>query len=205
MEYGYKDGVANDDPSQLYLKPGEQRIHFAELFARYEDLLGICHDGKKFVTAWNEDKMKAMVGDEDVFYVDGNDLVLGEYGKALCTNSRGILWQSTQPSIISSNRRNLTEEERAVDVCGGSCNGEIIQGYDGISGDEFRNTFGVYFDEVKGDLVTTADYKGNGFRIAIGLRFEYDYGAEVISSGNLCYLFFNRRVSAPGVVDPAAR
>lgn len=205
MEYGYKDGVANDDVSQRYLKPGEQRIHFAELFTRYEDLLGIRHDGDKFVTAWNDGKMAATVGDEDVFYVEGNDLVLGDYGKALCTNSRGILWQSTQPSIISSNRRNLTEEERAVDVCGGSCNGEIIQGYDGISGDEFRNTFGVYFDEVKGDLVTTADYKGNGFRIAIGLRFEYDYGAEVISSGNLCYLFFNRRVSAPGVVDPAAR
>lgn len=205
MEYGYNEKLPNDSPEQKYLAPGENRIHFAELFANYEDLLPLRHDGSKFVTAWNNDEMKAMVGDEVVFYVDGNDLVLGDYGKAICKFSRGILWQSTQPAILKSNRRNLPEDQRTPEVTGGDCNGEIIGGYDGISRDEFLNTFGVYFDEVKGDLVTTSIYKGNGFRVAIGLRFEYDYGVAVISSSNLCYLFFNRRVCAPGVVDPAAR
>lgn len=205
MEYGYTESLANDDPGQKYLAPGENRIHFATLFANPDEYLPLRHDGSKFVNAWNADKMKAMVGDEDVFFVDGNDLVLGDYGKAICAFSRGILWQSTQPSIIKSNRRNLPADQKTPELTGGDCNGEIIPGYDGIGADEFRNTFGVYFDETGGDLVTTADYKGNGFRIAIGLRFEYFYGAEVISSGNLCYLFFNRRVCAPGVVDPAGR
>ena len=57
----------------------------------------------------------------------------------------------------------------------------------------------------EGYLVTTEAYPGWALRVGFGFEYEYDYGVFPMSSGCICYIWFNRRECAEGVVDPAPR
>ena len=136
----------------------------------------------------------------DILYADGTTLVLGELGQKLARHSKGIWWQSTQPSILSSQRNNLTEEQKQAvkDEFGTECNGEIINGWDGNAWD-IHEELGFEWNEK--EFVTNANYTGTGFRFGLGLRYEYDYGQIRIGGWHTCYMFFNRRLAPEGAKD----
>lgn len=205
LEYGY--WVTNDIAENFYLNVGENEVSFPELFNKHEDYLGLMHDGGKMVTAWAEGKLCAVVDGEDLFYTDGDNVVLGDYGKKITGDGkygRGIWWQSTQPSIAASLRLNwaMAEEEKLA-IANSSCNGEIIGGWDGIKAQDMID-LGFEWDTT-GKLRTTAAYTGVAARFGVGIRFEYAYGNQKVGAHHFCYLWFNRRVSPEGVVDVSPR
>ena len=140
----------------------------------------------------------------DIVYCDGENLVLGELGQKLARHSKGLWWQSTQPSVVSSQRDNLTQEQKdAVKAAYGvECNGEIINGWDGNAWDSHEQ---LGFDWDEQNFVTNASYTGTAFRFGLGLRYEYDYGQIRIGGWHTFYMFFNRRVAPEGAVDPSPR
>ena len=140
----------------------------------------------------------------DIVYSDGETLALGELGKKLARHSKGLWWQSTQPSVVSSQRDNLTQEQKdAVKAAYGvECNGEIINGWDGNAWDNHEQ---LGFDWDEQNFVTNASYTGTAFRFGLGLRYEYDYGQIRIGGWHTFYMFFNRRLAPEGAVDPSPR
>ena len=192
------------------VEAGENRISFLELFLKStpgeeNDYLWFQHgDAPKAIEAIQKLEISA-VEPGDILYCDGETMVLGALGQKLARHSRGIWWQSTQPSVVSSQRQNLTEEQKeAVKAAYGvECNGEIISGWDGNAYDAHTEQ-GWDFDSA-GYFVTNASYTGTAYRFGIGMRFEYDYGQLRIGGWHTCYMFFNRRVAPEGAVDPSPR
>ena len=140
----------------------------------------------------------------DIVYCDGEALALGELGKKLSRHSKGLWWQSTQPSVVSSQRDNLTDEQKQAvkDAYHTECNGEIISGWDGNAWDSHEQ---LGFDWDEQNFVTNASYTGTAFRFGLGLRYEYDYGQIRIGGWHTFYMFFNRRLAPEGAVDPSPR
>jgi len=189
---------------------GANRISFVDLFlnsvpGEQTDYLWYQHgDAPKTIEGIQNLEITA-VEPGDIVYCDGEALVLGELGAKLARHSRGIWWQSTQPSILSSQRNNLSDDQKQAvkDAYGVECNGEIIGGWDGNAYDTHEQ-FGWDFD-TNGYFVTNDSYTGTGYRFGIGLRFEYDYGQIRIGGWHTCYMFFNRRLAPEGAVDPSPK
>lgn len=138
----------------------------------------------KFIEAFKA--YSIMLGEETIVYNNGETLEVAEFGKKFTQLSRGINWFNIQTSVTAS---------RATE--GG--NGEIIAGWDGISGEDMKN-LGLSITN-DGFFATTAAYGGWGLRVGMGLEFEYDYGMKSISEGCLAFIFFNRGVSPDGVTN----
>ena len=189
---------------------GENRISFLELFLKStpgeeNDYLWFQHgDAPKAIEGIQKLEISALEPG-DILYCDGETMAMGALGQKLARHSRGVWWQSTQPSVVSSQRQNLSEEQKeAVKAAYGvECNGEIIGGWDGNAYDAHEQQ-GWDFDSA-GYFVTNASYTGTAYRFGIGMRFEYDYGQFRIGGWHTCYMFFNRRVAPEGAVDPSPR
>ena len=189
---------------------GENRISFLELFLKStpgeeNDYLWYQHgDAPKAIEGIQKLEISALEPG-DILYCDGETMAMGALGQKLARHSRGVWWQSTQPSVVSSQRQNLSEEQKeAVKAAYGvECNGEIIGGWDGNAYDA-HDQQGWDFDSA-GYFVTNASYTGTAYRFGIGMRFEYDYGQFRIGGWHTCYMFFNRRVAPEGAVDPSPR
>lgn len=200
MEYG----TPTEDGSEgtgLHFNVGENSLDMAATFIA--DKFSLRHgDTSKFIKAFQE--LSIEVNGDAVIYANSKGLVLSETGKKYATMSAGIKWYNMQTSIVSSQRRNwsMTDDEKKA-FAGGDCNGEIISGWDGITGDDMRALgFEITPD---GFIKTSAIFPGYGMRIGMGLEFEYDYGTRPISSGVLAFFFVGRRTLAEGVKDVAKR
>ena len=189
---------------------GENRISFLELFLKStpgeeNDYLWYQHgDAPKTIEAIQNLEITA-VEPGDILYCDGETIALGALGQRLARHSRGLWWQSTQPSVVSSQRNNLSDEQKQAvkDAYGVECNGEIIGGWDGNAYDAHEQQ-GWDFDS-NGYFVTNGSYTGTAYRFGIGMRFEYDYGQIRIGGWHTCYMFFNRRLAPEGAVDPSPK
>ncbi|MCM1505125.1 MAG: DUF4988 domain-containing protein [Muribaculum sp.] len=195
MEYG-EPKEDHSEGAPLHLHKGVNHMNIAEILMKGQLALG--HgDAWKFVEAFANYA-------NDYVYANGKALVMSDDVAKYCKHSQGIKWFNVQTSIVSSQRRNWTmsaDEMKAF--TGGECNGEIIGGWDGITGDDMRNIgFSITPD---GYVDTTEDFPGYGLRVGMGVELEYDYGKLSISPNCLVYLFFGRRSLDEGVVDPAAR
>ena len=184
---------------------GAGRYDFIELIMKStpgeeNDYLWFQHGDAPKAIEWIQNLEITVNEPGDLVYSDGSALVLGDLGKKLTAHSRGLWWQSTQPSAISSQRQNLTEEQKQAvkDQFGTECNGEIINGRDG----NIWDTHADYGWDLDGKaFVTNESYTGTAFRFGIGLRFEYDYGQIRIGGWHTFYIFFNRRVAPEGATD----
>ena len=190
---------------------GANRISFIDLWMKStpgeeNDYLWFQHGDAPRAISWIQDLSITVSEPGDIAYSDGSKIELGELGRKLARHSRGIWLQSTQPSIISSQRDNLTEEQKdAVKAAYGvECNGEIISGWDGNAFDA-AGTLDFGFDEGACCFTTGANYTGTAFRFGVGLRYEYDYGQIRIGGWHTAYIFFNRRLAPEGAVDPSPR
>ena len=152
---------------------GANKISFAELFLKAtpgeeNDYLWFQHgDAPKAIEGLQKLEITA-VENGDILYADEEEgFVLGELGKKLARHSRGVWWQSTQPSVVSSQRQNLTEEQKdAVKAAYGvECNGEIIGGWDGNAYDAHEQQ-GWDFDGA-GYFVTNASYTGTAYHTCL--------------------------------------
>lgn len=198
MEYGVAkmDGDNHIEGDPLHLHKGENKLSLAEIMISGQ--LAIGHgDAWKFVEKLNNYS-------NDVVSVVGKNFVVDEEAAKYCKHSAGIKWFNMQTSVLSSNRRNwgMSEDEMKA-IAGGECNGEIIGGWDGISGEDMAK-YGISITP-DGFIQTTAEFPGWGLRVGMGVEFEYDYGKLPISDGCLAYVFFGRRSLDEGVTDPAAR
>ena len=164
------------------------------------DYLWFQHGDAPKAIEWIQKLSISIAEPGDLVYSDGTTLALGDLGASLARHSRGLWWQSTQPSIVSSQRDNLTEEQKQAvkDEFGTECNGEIIGGWDGNAWDVHEQ---LGFDLTNTEFVTTSVYTGTAFRFGLGLRFEYDYGQIRIGGWHTCYMFFNRRLAPEGAKD----
>ena len=184
---------------------GENHISFVELFMKSKineenDYLWFQHGDAPAAIEWIQNLSIDVNEPGDILYSDGSTLELGELGASLARHSRGLWWQSTQPSILSSSRDNLTEEQKQAvkDEFGTECNGEIISGWDGNAWDIHEQ---LGYDWNEKEFVTNANYTGTGFRFGVGLRYEYDYGQIRIGGWHTAYIFFNRRLAPEGAQD----
>ena len=184
---------------------GENHISFIELFMKSKineenDYLWFQHGDAPKAIEWIQNLSISVAEPGDILYSDGTTLALGDLGASLARHSKGIWWQSTQPSILSSSRDNLSDEQKQAvkDEFGTECNGEIISGWDGNAWDVHEQ---LGFDWNEKEFVTTAAYTGTGFRFGLGLRFEYDYGQIRIGGWHTAYMFFNRRLAPEGAKD----
>lgn len=184
---------------------GENHISFIELFMKSKineenDYLWFQHGDAPKAIEWIQNLSISVAEPGDILYSDGTTLALGDLGASLARHSKGIWWQSTQPSIVSSQRDNLSEEQKQAvkDEFGTECNGEIIGGWDGNAWDVHEQ---LGYDWNEKEFVTTAAYTGTAFRFGLGLRFEYDYGQIRIGGWHTCYMFFNRRLAPEGAKD----
>ena len=184
---------------------GENHINLVELFMKSKvgeenDYLWFQHGDAPKAIEWIQNLSISIAEPGDLVYSDGTTLALGDLGASLARHSRGLWWQSTQPSIVSSQRDNLTEEQKQAvkDEFGTECNGEIIGGWDGNAWDVHEQ---LGFDLTNTEFVTTSVYTGTAFRFGLGLRFEYDYGQIRIGGWHTCYMFFNRRLAPEGAKD----
>ena len=184
---------------------GENHINLVELFMKSKvgeenDYLWFQHGDAPKAIEWIQNLSISIAEPGDLVYSDGTTLALGDLGTSLARHSRGLWWQSTQPSIVSSQRDNLTEEQKQAvkDEFGTECNGEIIGGWDGNAWDVHEQ---LGFDLTNTEFVTTSVYTGTAFRFGLGLRFEYDYGQIRIGGWHTCYMFFNRRLAPEGAKD----
>ena len=190
---------------------GANRISFIDLWMKAtpgeeNDYLWFQHGDAPRAISWIQNLSITVNEPGDIAYSDGSKIELGELGQKLARHSRGIWLQSTQPSIVSSQRDNLTQEQKdAVKAAYGvECNGEIIGGWDGNAFDAAGDlNFG--FDEGACCFTTGANYTGTAFRFGVGLRYEYDYGQIRIGGWHTAYVFFNRRLAPEGAVDPSPR
>ena len=190
---------------------GANRISFIDLWMKAtpgeeNDYLWFQHGDAPRAISWIQNMSITVNEPGDIAYSDGSKIELGELGQKLARHSRGIWLQSTQPSIVSSQRDNLTPEQKdAVKAAYGvECNGEIIQGWDGNAFDA-AGTLDFGFDEPACCFTTGANYTGTAFRFGVGLRYEYDYGQIRIGGWHTAYVFFNRRLAPEGAVDPSPR
>ena len=190
---------------------GANRISFIDLWMKStpgeeNDYLWFQHGDAPRAIEWIQNLSITVNEPGDIAYSDGSKIELGELGQKLARHSRGIWLQSTQPSIVSSQRDNLTDEQKQAvkDAYHTDVNGEIIQGWDGNAFDAAGDLdFG--FDEPACCFTTGANYTGTAFRFGVGLRYEYDYGQIRIGGWHTAYVFFNRRVAPDGAVDPSPR
>ncbi len=195
MEYG----VPNEDHSEgapLHLHKGAQKVNFVEIMLKQQLALG--HGD-----AWKFCEALANYAN-DLVYATGTTLVMQDDAKKYCKHSLGVKWFNVQTSVVSSQRRNwgMDDDEKKA-LAQGECNGEIIGGWDGISGDDMANMgFSITPD---GYIETTDAFPGWGLRVGMGVEFEYDYGTLSIANNCIAYLFFGRRSLDEGVVDPAGR
>ena len=202
-------GGTNDGTDML--NAGANDIDLAKLFtdAPGKGGFAVMHDGGKFINELWPNYEATYKSAGDVISYDGTRYVLGDVGEKYAKFSRGIYWTSYQMSIASSNRRNQADrpadegKDENVAWCGGNCNGEIIGGFDGISGED-RVAYGMDLKE-NGHLVTTANYKGWAFRAGIWVKYEYAYGEATIGGDALIWAWVNRRSCPTGVQDPAQR
>lgn len=203
-------GATNDGSDML--KAGAQTLDFQALFSKAVDdnsAIPLMHDGGNFINNEWAKYTASYKEDGDIVYNDGTRYVLGDVGKKYAVKSKGLYWVTYQMSIASSNRRNILDrpaDEGSNDNiawCGGTCNGEIIGGYDGIS-DEDKASFGISIDE-SGKIVTTANYKGWAFRAGLWCVYQYVYGQVELAHAPFVYVWCNRRSCPEGVQDPSAR
>jgi len=203
MEYGNPgvDGLGVGEGEGIILAPGENSIDLARTLIGGK--LSLVHgNSMKFLDAFKAYSVK--LGDNDLVISDGTKLVVTDAGKKYTKFSRGINWFNIQTSVAKSQRRNWTmSDEEKQAIAQSDCNGEIVQGWDGLSGEDMAaQGLSITND---GLLKTTAAYGGWALRVGMGLEFEYDYGMKSISDGCLVFLWINRRVSAEDVVDVAPR
>ena len=184
--------------------PGAHMYDFNKEFTKGGqggDNFGLKHgDAGRFLEAWSTFEVTAK-DPGDILYNDGDKVVMGELGEKYAKFSRGLYWINVQTSVCSSQRNNLDEKDGSP----AANNGEIISGYDGIPVAEMWDVFHVRILE-NGIFEFGADYTGQALRAGPGIRFEYAYGQKDVGTGGVvAYVFFNRRISPAGVVDPAPR
>ena len=186
---------------------GAGKISFTELFMKAtsgeeNDYLWFQHGDAPKAISWMQKLSIKIKEDGDLLYADKDEgvIALGDLGASLARHSRGVYWQSTQPSVLSSQRDNQTDEQKQAvkDEFGTKCDGEIISGRDGNAWDVHEQ---LGFDWDGQNFVTTEAYTGTGFRFGLGLRYEYDYGQIRIGGWHTAYMFFNRRVAPEGAKD----
>jgi len=163
------------------------------------DNFGLKHgNAQQFLEAWATFEVSAKEPG-DILYNDGDKVVMGDLGVKYAKFSRGLYWINVQTSVVSSERRNLDDKGT------GPHNGEIIQGWDGVSVNDLWDLIHVRTNQ-NGIFEFGADYTGVGLRAGPGVRFEYAYGQKDVGTGGvLAYIFFNRRISPADVTDPAPR
>ena len=150
---------------------------------------------------------------QEIFYNNGTDLVLTDYGKSLCHNSQGIFWRIAWAVMYSSARWNLDEEYRDADNMNciqengayyGALDGNLIPGVEQYYDHQWellKEERGIYIED--GILKTAENYTGIGFRITPRLLFEYDYGTAQLWVGPryISHTFFNRFFAPADVSD----
>ncbi len=218
------DPLANVDWKKSTLSPNGQHFEygpvvpagaslsfdFQKMFGDYEnfdpDVKGEKYfghgDAVKFCEAWCG--YSVTLDGEDVVFVEDGYLKAGDAGKKFCKFSKGIYWVPGQTSIAASQRQNwtMTDDEKKA-FAGSECNGEIIGGWDGISGEDMA-AYGISVSE-DGKIVFTDKYQGHACRVAMGPKFQYDYGEVEIGNYWTAFVWFNRRVCPEGLKDPASR
>ncbi len=218
------------------LNPGAQEVvHLAELFSDYSPVVDPGNpdepDPSTYIRLvyYSDTMWKAMLkwlgnfadlsfkgtDGEEIFFYNGKDLELTDYGKSLTRNSKGLYWMPGWTAMYSSARWNIEESQRGPETHNttqadgtywGNMDGNQISGsesakyYYDHEAERLRAERGIYIED--GILKTDENYTGIAFRMAPRLCFEYDYGTQIYIIGPryIAHCYFNRYF-APATAD----
>lgn len=213
------------------LQLGAQRVDIQAWLSAASDLQEpdvIVHNGREGVIDVWDDVIIADTNDDNLIVCKEGHLTLTDLGKSYAPEGvcRGIYWYNRGLSIrLPESMVPYTYFDGSVYENGG---GEgwgkdfFINGDDMWMGqyNEYANDpvgfyanyptwnyLGLQIDEKTGDLITPESYTGWGFRLAVGVAYEYLYGIKpIIAEGNdkLGMIFFNRRLAPEGANMPVA-
>ena len=192
LEYGNEAGP-------LIVAPGENRLDLAAMILGKQ--FSTQHDGGAFTEAMQT--YECTLNGETAIFAAGTKFEVSPSLSQYAKNSKGLRWFNVQSSVAASQRQNWSDYANFTEEQKKQYNGEILGGWDGIS-PELMAEIGIGVSE-DGYLETTAAYQGWALRVGFGFEYEYDYGTFPMTSGCVCYIWFNRRQCAEGVEDPAPR
>ncbi len=205
------------------LKPGAQEVvHMAQLFSDYSCVPDPGNpeapDPTTYIrmiyneTGWsaalkwfgNFADLSFLGTDEnEIFFYNGKDLELTDYGKSLTRNSKGLYWIPAWTIMFSSARWNIPEDQRGPETHNkyqadgtywGNMDGNTlgIPEYYDADAERLRAERGIYIED--GILKTDENYTGIAFRLAPRLCFEYDYSNQIYIIGPryIAHCYFNR-------------
>ena len=213
------------------LQLGAQRVDIQAWLSKayeMEEPDVIVHNGKDGVMGrWN-DVIIADTNDDNLITVKSGHLTMTELGQAYAPEGvcRGIYWYNRGLSIrLPESMVPYTYFDGTVyengggegwgrdyfingdDMWMGQYNEYAADPVGFYAGTPTWNYLGLKIDEKTGDLITPDNYTGWGFRLAVGVAYEYLYGIKpIISEGNdkLGMIFFNRRLAPEGANMPVA-
>lgn len=213
------------------LQLGAQRVDIQAWISAASELEEpdvIVHNGRDGVINVWDDVIIADTNDDNLIVCKEGHLTMTDLGKAYAPENvcKGIYWYNRGLSIrLPESMVPYTYFDGSVYESGG---GEgwgkdyFINGDDMWMGqyNEFAadpegfyanyptwNYLGLKIDMKTGDLITPDNYTGWGFRLAVGVAYEYLYGIKpIIAPGNdkLGMIFFNRRLAPEGANMPVA-
>lgn len=199
---------------------GAQNIDIQKAFTNYAEDFTIIHNGKaEFFEKWASIAVTT-ANEDNILFNDGDKLALGDLGKAYAAGCRGLYWfyrgfAMYVPEALATGGADGTKyvATNGKEYAGG-------EGYDydiwlgqyneyiDNPGTFYANvaTWGVTINEKTGVLTFPVAYTGYGFRIGVGVAYEYAYGVKKIGKDDqLGLFFFNRRVAPDGATMPAPK
>lgn len=213
------------------LQLGAQRVDIQAWLSKASDLEEpdvIVHGGREGVLDVWDDVIIADTNDDNLITCKSGHLTMTELGQAYAPEGvcRGIYWFNRGLSIrLPESMVPYTYFDGTVYEAGGGegwgkdyfNNGDDMWmgQYNEYAADPVAfyanyptwNYLGLKIDEKTGELITPENYTGWGFRLAVGVAYEYLYGIKLINSqGNdkLGMIFFNRRLAPEGANMPVA-
>lgn len=198
MEYGNEDnweevtfapGVNELNICKMWNNGPEQMFNYSPYYKGNEG-------DYKFLDIWPA--LSFSDDTDEILYNNGTSIVLTEYGKALCGQSKGIEWSIPWFELVHSAHWELPEEERPAGSNAEHYGPQYVE-----VDDVLLEKYGIYVED--GFLKTTSAYTGHGFLCHFRLYLETDYDdvRYILGPRYLTRTFFNRRWTKEGATDPA--
>lgn len=200
--------------TEKYLEVGKQDIDIQKILSNWETEIPTIHGGKDtWFALWNSYQVKTAT-DDVVIFNDGGKLKVDEYAQKYMKHSSGLNWfyrgfAIYVPQSLATDGKYIADD--GSEHSGGEGYGvDIWMGQYLGDPNHYANVaqWGFTMNPATGVLSVPETYTGYGLRIAIGCRFEYDYGDFGIygtGADQMGMLFFNRRVAPTNATMPSKK
>lgn len=202
--------------TEKYLNVGKQEIDIPKILQNWETEIPTIHGGKDNWFALWPNYMVKTAQDDIIIYNDGGKLKVDDYAKKYMAHSHGVYWfyrgfAIYVPASLAPDGKYLADNGKEYSAGEGYDVDNWMGQLDLNDPDSHYAAvaqWGFTMNTETGVLTTPESYTGYGLRIAIGCRFEYDYGVKDLygaGADQMGMLFFNRRVAPTDATMPSKK